>query len=229
MSTDNPPTEERIHGDGNSLGSRDDEESSIGSGGGSGGENTEKPGSTGDEVPVAKKQRTMVKAEDKKSSTFDNVPAAKKQSTMGKAEDKKSSTFDAGGGGESTEEFRFVVEELQEVLSQEPFDEKFESCSFTLGGHGHAEVPVHSVMDRNGIEVLAGEFYEQANVTVQGLLDQLEMPEVCPDDTTGMIETLCITFDVKDLYATNIKVVITREDAFKSQIEDAFKSPIEGS
>jgi hypothetical protein len=43
---------------------------------------------------------------------------------------------------------------------------------------------------------------------------------VCPDDVTGVIETMRITFKVgDDLRATNITAAITRADALQSLID----------
>lgn len=113
-----------------------------------------------------------------------------------------------------------ILAELQSVLPSFVLDPSLKGCRIAMGDEVDTETFVHSVTDTEGKVVLAGPLFDVAEKWVDEALDHVVMATVCPRDTTGVIETMCITFTVdNDLRATDIAAAITKPEALQSLLD----------
>ena len=99
-------------------------------------------------------------------------------------------------------------------------DPSLKGCRIAMGDEVDTETFVHSVTDTDGNVVLAGPLFDVAEEWVDEALDHVVMATVCPRDTTGVIETMCITVTVDtDLRATDIAAAITKPEALQSLLD----------
>ena len=113
-----------------------------------------------------------------------------------------------------------ILVELQSVLPASLLDPSLKGCRIAMGDEVDTETFVHSVTDTEGKVVLAGTLFDTAEKWVDEALDHMVMATVCPEDTTGVIETMCITFTVdNDLRAKDIAAAITKPEALQSLLD----------
>jgi hypothetical protein len=113
-----------------------------------------------------------------------------------------------------------ILAELQSVLPSFLLDPSLAGCRIAMGDDVDTETFVHSVTDTEDKVVLAGPLFDVAEKWVDAALDHVVMATVCPEDTTGVIETMCITFTVdNDLRATDIAAAITKPEALQSLLD----------
>jgi hypothetical protein len=113
-----------------------------------------------------------------------------------------------------------ILAELRSVLPSSLLDPSLAGCRIAMGDEVDTETFVHSVTDTEDKVVLAGPLFDMAEKWVDEALDHMVMATVCPEDTTGVIETMCITFTVdNDLRATDIAAAITKPEALQSLLD----------
>ena len=106
------------------------------------------------------------------------------------------------------------------MLPSSLLDPSLKGCQIAMGDEVDTETFVHSVTDTEGKVVLAGPLFDMAEKWVDEALDHMVMATVCPQDTTGVIETMCITFTVDNhLRATYIAAAITKPEALQSLMD----------
>jgi GNAT superfamily N-acetyltransferase len=121
--------------------------------------------------------------------------------------------------GSTCDHLPAILAELESVLPSRPLDASLAGCTIVLGGDPHAETFVCTVTS-SSLQLTPAALFDTAEKWVDEALDHVSLSTVCPDDVTGVIETMRITFKVgDDLRATNITAAITRADALQSLID----------
>ena len=113
-----------------------------------------------------------------------------------------------------------ILAELETVLPSRPLDASLAGCHIAVGDDTYAETFVRAVTASSGEIMQAGPLFDTAEKWVDEALDHVSLSTVCPDDVTGVIETMRITFTVDDgLRVTDIAAAITHPEALQSLID----------
>ena len=119
-----------------------------------------------------------------------------------------------------TDHLPAILTELQAVLPTRALNASLAGCTIVIGGDPRAETFVSTVTNKAGEVALTGALFDTADQWVDETLDLMAMKTVCPDDVTGVIETIRCTFTVgDDLRATDITAALTREDALQALVD----------